>query len=879
MEYHGIRYALDLNDSRQYAIRYVDGRPNNIQSFARDERDNKIGKNEVIFAVDDGSDARSMSESADGGFTMETVLYQFTTDENGKFDGLKQMPVTYNVDIQQIDTDKYQAVYAMTDESQQTLKDAGFDQSVPKFFKEPVDANNIGDDDTFSLIFPPHHVSMEADVARHMISISAPEDDTAVSAPQSKNTPNTPKQPANNSGKGGLPQRKEQKPPRYERSDIQIEGLLKQFGDDISARVAEGKSDPVLERDEETRKALTSMMRKKKSSMCFVGEAGVGKSAMFEAVAQEIAKGNVPEQLQNARVIQLHLQSMNAGAKFRGDFEKKLMPILEGLKERGGYLNGQKVILAIDEIHSALTSGKAEGGTDAGNIMKPFLASEGICVMGTTTWDEYRKHIEKDPALSRRFEAVEVKEPNLAVTRSILQGAWEVFKEHHGMTQDISDSDLDFIINTTGRFMPDRHQPDKALDVLDQACAEAVMNGRDHVTRDDLINVVSVKANVDSSFLKQDENERYIKLEENLNKDVLDQPEAAQAVGRRLAMARAGLADPNKPFGCFVFEGPTGVGKTEMVKSLARNLFGSEEALIKLDMAEYSEKHSVSRLTGAPPGYVGFEDAKPALTEQVRKRPYSVLLLDEVEKAHPDVFNVLLSVLNDGKMKDNHDKEVRFNNVVIVMTTNNGAKPMGDTEIGFGTDHKTPEEIKKENKQRYEKARGKFFRPEMIGRIEGLGGFVTFNSLQETTVRQILEREVSELSDRLKNNPIGMQLDNLSVQVGKQAQEQLMKEGFKPELGARPMQGAVSKHFTEPLSEWLLQNVDKVKSFIEQNGQAKIIVSDLDNFKPKLQKVAKSPKKAATTAFAKQGTNDNTPKQAQQKKPASKKKANNGPKA
>lgn len=899
--YHGMRYLVDAKNSRQYGVRYNHGTVTKpLHVFAEDARDEGFKPNETVFAFDD-----EVQITIDNGKTkLSTVAYQITTDGSGQPRQLKELSVDFNVSFRQNAAGSFEIVYRLTPTSRDMMAERGFSASFPAEFSEPLDPNDPGlKRDTInntytvdkkflsSLSFPPHH-NGGAHIARYHLQDAA-EEPSFTPAP----TP-APQQPASNQNNNPRPQQNQQpqpqpqkpaqrptadfnRPPvappvKYKISDSAIEAVIRQFCDDLSEKAARNQLDPVVGRDNETQAAIKVMSQRKQSSLCFTGDAGVGKTAMFSAVAQYIHDDQqVPDSMRGARVLQLDLQAMNAGAKYRGEFEAKLKPLIEGLKERQGYLNGRKVILAIDEIHSQLTSGKAEGGTDAGNMMKPFLTSKGISVMGATTDDEYKKHIEKDPALARRFEAMRLQEPQKDDTLHIIKKLWPLIRDHHGIQKDPSEEEFNYLVNMTNRYAPNESQPSKAEKALDMAAASAKFRGSDTIEREDYLSAISKMSKLSADFLGQNDRERFLKLEATLQEQVMGQPGISK-VASGLIGSRVGLNDPNKPMGCFVLQGPSGTGKTELCKALARTLFGDEKALIKLDMSEYMEKHSVARLIGAPPGYVGFDSAQPALTEEIRQRPYSILLLDEIEKAHPDVFNVLLPVLNDGEMKDNQGKTVKFNNVIVVMTTNLGAKEAmaalqgaGNNGLALGSSNieKTPEEQQEILARIYERERKSFFRPEMVNRIEMLGGFITFIPLAQEVIGKLVNRELKNVNNRL-SDPTGANFAGVTLEVSDDVMAQLAKEGYKPDMGARPLEKVVREKLGNPLAFWLLENEDKLKAFAESNGGAKIFINKLDEgFNPEM----KSPKELLATPAAK---SQNTDFNAKADKPAAKAPAN-----
>lgn len=863
-DYNGYRFLLDAKNSRQYAIRYENGRVKPpLQVFAGNVEDGGFKPNEKVYAFDDDVQIKI---APGGKATASTVAYQITTDETGRPRNLKQIGVEFDVTVEATDASA-KVKYTMTPESVRKLADPDntFDTAFPKSFSDSINPKDPGltrADGTVSaspaliqqLPFPPHHDG-EAFIARLNI-------DKTQGA--NTNTFNTAANPA-------IPE-----PPKNPKiTDAQLEQALRDYTTDLTEIDANGKADPVVGRDDEVKNALRILSRRKKANVAFTGEAGVGKTAMFSGVAHAINEGgaDVPDTLKNARVLQLDIQKMLAGAKFKGQFEERLKPVIDGLQEREGWFKGRKIILALDEIHNQLGAGKnADDSSSAGNIMKPFLVSRGTSIMGTTTGDEYRKYIEKDSALQRRFQEMVLDPPNRDATLFIVKKLWPGIKAHHGLAHDIEPRDMEYLVDMTNRYAPSEAQPSKAESALDDAAANAKQRHSDKIERQDIVNAVAAMSKLSADFLSQNDADRFLKMETELPNEVLGQP-GIQRVVDGLIGSRSGLADPNQPWAAFVFQGPTGTGKTELAKALSRYLFGSEDALIQLNMADYSEKHTVSRLIGAPPGYVGFEDSEPALTERIKRRPYSILLLDEIEKAHPDVFNVLLPVLNDGKMTDNHGKKILFNNVIVIMTTNLGAKEAmqllnggGTGEIGIDSNtdvsQATPEEQEEALSNIYARERKKFFRPELINRIEELGGFVTFIPLATEVIDKLVHREVEKVNKRL-SDPTGAvalnpALKDVVIEVGADAKIQLSAEGYKPDMGARPLRKVVREKVSNPLGKWLMANKERIADFVKENGSAKIIINKLPSkdvpFEPELvvntQAVTVSNDNAAATPAA-----------------------------
>ncbi len=692
----------------------------------------------------------------------------------------------------------------------------------------------------------------------------------------------------------------------YKVSDTALEKVLHKFGRDLTEEAANGELDPIVGRDETLDQLKQFLLRKNKSSVNILGEPGVGKTAMFDALAQDIIAGNAEEELADARVISLDITGMNATdqAKFRGQFEKELKKVLDGLEERGGYINGQKVILCLDEIHSILGAGAVSGneGGGAAQIMKPFLARGSVVCVGTTTLKEHKKFIEKDGALNRRFQPLFLDETDKESTLYILDKVNSHYADYHSMDDGMNEDQLKQVIKMTNRFMPQQFQPDKAIGVVDDSMAIARKEGRKTVTEDDIITAVSKAANLSKSFLNQEDHERFITLEEDLPEIVLGQDEQLEAVTDRLMSARAGLTDPNQPWGAFLFLGPTGVGKTETCYGLGKLLHGdtdAHESVIRIDMSKYSEKHTVSGLIGSPPGYVGHEDSEGEF-EQVREKPYSIVVLDEVEKAHPDVFNILLPILQDGEIKDQKGRNISFKNTVIVMTSNLGAGSSGKT-IG----HVDAKDEAKEREANYVGSAKKHFRPELLNRINMLGGTIVFNRLDKMVIDKLVKREVEKVSERLQDNSGGgLQLQNVEMKVTEEVKAELSEKGYNPEYGARPLQAAVQKGLAQPLGKWLMKRKaeynkaaeeggeidDTLRALFEKQSKAEITIDEagrdmtpkvkvveiVEELEPVLEAVASEEVSEDVTADtpteAPVKANDNK-KQPAEKKPAAKKKA------
>ncbi len=622
---------------------------------------------------------------------------------------------------------------------------------------------------------------------------------------------------------------------------------LNQFGRDLNELAREGKIDPVIGRSKEIDRVIQVLSRRTKNNPCLIGEPGVGKTAVAEGLAQKIVEGNVPDILKDKRVVTLDLASMVAGAKYRGEFEERLKKVMEELRQ------ASNVILFIDEMHTIIGAGAAEGAIDAANILKPALARGEMQVIGATTLNEYRKHIEKDAALERRFQPVTVEEPTVEDTIKILGGLRDKYEAHHGVK--ITDEALKAAAELSARYITDRFLPDKAIDLIDEAASkvkiftvttppdlkdlegkleelskekeEAIsvqdferaaklrdeekqankeleerkytLKNRDKdaiVSGEEIANIVSDWTGVPVTKLQQEESEKLLNMEEVLHNRVIGQQEAVKSIARAIRRARVGLKDPKKPIGSFIFLGPTGVGKTELSKALAETIFGDENAMIRIDMSEYMEKHTVSRLIGSPPGYVGFDEGGQ-LTEKVRRKPYSVILFDEVEKAHPDVFNILLQILDDGRLTDAQGRTVDFKNTVVIMTSNVGAHTIRKQKtLGFSAsqDDLAQNEYEKMKENVMEELR-RTFKPEFLNRIDDI---IVFHGLEREHIGEIVDLMLKDLRKRLKNL-------NITLEISDSAKNYIADKGFDPQFGARPLKRAIQKMVENQLSEELLK--------------------------------------------------------------------------
>ena len=560
---------------------------------------------------------------------------------------------------------------------------------------------------------------------------------------------------------------------------------LRECSRDLTAEARMDRLDPVIGRDEEINRMIQILSRRTKNNPCLLGEPGVGKTALAEGLARRIISGEVPEELLETRVLSLDIAGMVAGTKYRGEFEERIRKVLDEVKRAGN------IILFLDELHTVVGAGSAEGAVDAANIIKPSLSRGELRLIGATTLAEYRKYIEKDAALERRFQPITIQEPTPQAALAILKGLRRRYETHHGLS--ISDEALSAAVDLSVRFLPGRFLPDKAIDLMDEAAALVHMESQGrggHVMAEDIALVVSAWTGIPATRLTEDEGEKLLHLEKTLGHRVVGQEEAVKALSRAIRRGRVGLKDPRRPIGSFLFLGPTGVGKTELCKALAEILFGDEKALLRFDMSEYMERHAVSRLIGSPPGYVGHEDGGQ-LTEKVRRRPYSVILFDEMEKAHEDIWNLLLQILDDGSLTDAQGRQVDFRNTVIVMTGNVGAKGLMSpgTKLGFlpGEKEKKGEEIVMEELR-------KTFRPEFLNRVDEI---ILFKSLTEQELREVARRMLGDLS--LRMGELGIELE-----TEEEAVETLARVGFDPKNGARPLRRAIRTQVEDAVAEEVL---------------------------------------------------------------------------
>ncbi len=662
---------------------------------------------------------------------------------------------------------------------------------------------------------------------------------------------------------GGAPQNNGQQPPGSGRSPQDRPGMggadkmpaLKAYGHDLTELCRQGKMDPVIGRRDEVERLILILCRRRKNNPVLIGEAGVGKTAIVEGLAQAIVRGDVPDNLRKKKLISLDLTLMIAGTKYRGQFEERIKAVMDEIKKNGN------VLLFIDEIHTIVGAGAAEGAIDASNILKPSLSRGEIQCIGATTLDEYRKHIEKDPALERRFQKIIVQPPTADESTEILLGLKTKYEEHHKCTY--TDASIKAAVQMSDRYISGRFLPDKAIDLLDEAGAKArveVMNQPNHlvdletkieeartskeeaighqeyekaaklrdnektareelqkaraeweshkdehkpiIDEEEIASIVAKQTGVPVTRLTEGETAKVLKMEEELKTQIIGQDDALTTICRAIRRSRADIKDPNRPIGSFLFLGPTGVGKTLLARLLASHMFGGEDALIQVDMSEYMEKFAISRMTGSPPGYVGYEEGGQ-LTEQVRRRPYCVVLFDEVEKAHPDVMNLLLQILEEGRLTDSVGRRIDFKNTIIIMTSNLGADLIRKTtEVGFqaqehALDYKTMQ-------TKIEGSVKKHFKPEFINRLDGL---VVFRALDKPSLSHVVDIEFQKLKKRLDKK-------NIKVTIDDAARDFLVEKGYVPEMGARPLRRVIEQYLEDPLAEKLLHHPGEEKEYM-----------------------------------------------------------------
>ena len=653
---------------------------------------------------------------------------------------------------------------------------------------------------------------------------------------------------------------------------------LEEFGTDLTKLAAEGKIDPIVGREPEIERMIQILGRRTKNNPVLIGEPGVGKTAIAEGLAQRIVNNDVPDLLENKQVISIDMGSLVAGTRFRGEFEERLKKIMEEIRSNGN------IILVIDEIHTVIGAGAVEGSMDAANILKPALARGELQCIGATTLDEYRKHIERDAALERRFQPIMVGEPTVEETIEILIGVRPAYEQHHKLT--ISNEALTAAAKMSDRYISDRFLPDKAIDLIDeagsrvrvqnslaspetkelkrqlhqateekeeavkqqdfdlasqlrdrekdlQAQLEAATENKQisnpQVGEEDIAYVVGAWTGIPVNKITESESEKLLHLEDTLHQRLIGQDDAVKAVSRAIRRARVGMKNPNRPIASFIFSGPTGVGKTELTKALAAYFFGSEEAMIRLDMSEYMERHTVSKLVGSPPGFVGYDEGGQ-LTEAVRRRPYTVVLFDEIEKAHPDVFNMMLQILEDGRLTDSKGRTVNFNNTLLIMTSNVGSKAIekGGTGLGFDFEEDKDEAQYTRVRNLVNEELKQYFRPEFLNRLDEI---VVFRQLNQEEVKEIAEIMLREVFSRLGDRGI-------TAEVSDRFKELIAKEGFDPKYGARPLRRAIMRLLEDVLAEELLsggiKDGDSVYVDVDDNGKVQVLANDLHKELPQL---------------------------------------------
>ena len=577
--------------------------------------------------------------------------------------------------------------------------------------------------------------------------------------------------------------------------------VLDQYSRDLTLLAASGSFDPVIGRDEEIRRSVQILSRRSKNNPVLIGEPGVGKTAVAEGIAAYIAGSDAPDSMAGKRLVALDLPALLAGTKYRGDFEERVKAVLKDVKKAGD------VILFIDEMHTMIGAGSAEGAIDAANILKPALGRGEVQIIGATTPEEYRRHIEKDAALERRFQPVKIAEPSRGDSLKMLGAVRQSLEKHHGVK--ISDAALTAAVDLSARYINDRFLPDKAIDLADEAAAHIRVSGGGLVTAEDIAGIVSMWTGIPVANLSADETKRLCNMESILHRRVIGQNEAVTAVSRAIRRGRVGLSDPDRPIGSFLFLGPTGVGKTELCRALAEAVFGESEAMIRLDMSEYMEKHAVSKLIGSPPGYVGYEDGGQ-LTERVRRKPWSVVLFDEIEKAHEDVWGILLQIMDDGRLTDSAGRVVSFRNTIIVMTSNVGAKSIseGRPRMGFTPDGGDEAQLMR---ARINEELRRTFKPEFLNRIDET---IVFRRLSRAEIRSIAERMLLTVAERFK--ALGMTLS-----VPDQVVDFLAERGYDEKYGARPLRRAIRSMIEDKAAELMLTDSlgrgDTVQARIDGN--------------------------------------------------------------
>jgi ATP-dependent Clp protease ATP-binding subunit ClpA len=809
------------NESPVYGVAFQEGADGNFQNM-------KFKPHQRVFAF---SDASELVFDRNTGTRLQVKAYQIDMGPKGEFgQPVLSVGVDYAVNYIQEEGKDATVIYLMTPESQVKLGDLNFGQAFPVRFQTKVSEplgelaqNDPGavQDLLDRLPFPPQHKYHQAHAAREKITdhnapphgVTLPALAGAFNTSSSRAIPPPPKNP--------------------EISDEDLRKAIREYCTDLTALAISGKLDPVVGRNDEIQSALNTLFSYDQSCVCFTGDAGVGKTTMFHGVAQYLADGKAPPDLPRVRVIQWDISAMSAGpeAKWRGSVEGKIRVLSQGLMERGGYFEGQKIITCVDEIHSQLASGKTEGGANAGNMLKPFLASRGIAVMGATTTKEYQKYIASDGGLADRFEEQPLRAPDRSLTMLMLKSVAPRIREHHALEKDITTEQLQYIIDMTDLYVTGKAQPRKARKVLVRAASAAELRGSKVIEMDDIYTVLAPMAKVDKAFFGTGHYDQYLALKQGFKTTILGQD--LGAVADRIGGARAGLGNPDKPLAAFLFLGPTGVGKTETALEIARTFMGSKAAMLRIDMSDYKEAHTVSRLVGAPPGYIG-HDGGAVLLDHVRKHPYTVVLLDEIEKAHPDVQKMFLGVLDHGEMTDPKGNVVSFKNVIFVMTSNMGSGQVAQLQqndkkkVGFQQgveqEERHARQLTDASDKAFKAAPQQFLLPELMGRMKALGGDpVVFKQLSKDIIRQLVDRQLDKTAQRLAASSPGM--ENVTLMFPLELRQLLTEKAYDPSINARAVESTVNK-VNDLLGLCLLnpKNKSELMDFVKEHGGAKLMV-------------------------------------------------------
>lgn len=861
----GFLLFLDAHNDNQYAV-YVNQPAGVIKTPIAIDAQGKVSLTvpNGTIAFEDGSYHGVYDENdLHKGLAYSNILLM-----NGTELVTQQVAYEWEIFKHQVEGQEfYGASYKMLDESVEALKEAKFPDTVPKTFK--IDKFAPGDaqpDEIPYLMLPPHHPDGADRMVQYLHDV-----------PHKKlvNDLNSLKQvqmvqdiPDNTPAKtNGVD------PKNYKVSDKDLAAALKTYTQDITARAERGEIYDIIGGEDDIKLGIEVMNSRDKSWICFTGESEVGKTERAFAITKYLYenKEKLPERLQNARVLQLDIEAMNT-TSYVGEAEKRLRTITDGLMERGGIFKGERIITLLDEAHKHLSLSR--GGSNMGQILKDFLNTVGISGMATTTSDEYKKHIAEDKALRNRIRQKQVEPPDYEATKTIVRRKFEVYKQYHELNKDLTEDQIAMVVDKTNRMMPNAAQPGKALKAIDLAGSKAAIAHRKEISNEDILEAVVQNSGYSLSFIQQTDGERLMKLREELPKVILGQP-GIENITDGLVGSSAGLSDPRKPKAAYILQGPTRTGKTETARQIAKIMFGDENALIRIDMSEYGEKHTVSNLIGSPKGYVGSEEGGK-LTEAVRKKPYSVVLLDEIDKAHPDVFNVLLAVLDNGQLSDINNNVIPFNNTIILMSSNAGAREASAilagkaSGAGLGGGEIDREQVLADLQESNQRAIRKIFPPEAINRINELGGIIFYGSLDKMIISQIVEREVKDLEKRL-NDPTAGAMKGVKLEISPTYLEQLSEESYDPEFNAGPVKRVMRQKIINPLSQWLLtdNNRQKVIDYAEKNGGVKITLSG-DGLEPV---IGPAPDSGLKSAFS--HSNDNVGKKPKIS-PGSKRKRGNG---